>query len=63
MLVGTEDANSPIYGLDYVPLDFIRADKTNLTYDVCVGCNHWLVSRESGKHVQHFAGYLNKIVQ
>lgn len=40
MLAGTADGNSPILGLDYVPLEFLRLGKTNLTYDVCVGCNH-----------------------
>lgn len=41
MLVGSADENSPIYGLDYVPLEFIRLHKTNLTYEVCVGCDHF----------------------
>ena len=41
MLAGTADTNSPILGLDYVPLEFLRLGKTNLTYDVCVGCNHY----------------------
>ena len=41
MLVGSADENSPIYGLDYVPLEFLRLHKTNLTYEVCVGCDHF----------------------
>ena len=41
VLVGTNDENSPIYGLDYVPLEFLRLNKTNLTYEVCVGCDHF----------------------
>jgi pimeloyl-ACP methyl ester carboxylesterase len=42
MLVGSADTNSPIFGLDYVPLEFARLGKTNLTYEVCVGCDHFL---------------------
>jgi pimeloyl-ACP methyl ester carboxylesterase len=41
MLVGSADVNSPIYGLDYVPLEFLRRGKKNLTYEVCVGCDHF----------------------
>jgi dienelactone hydrolase len=41
MLAGSADNNSPIYGLDYVPLEFARLGKENLTYDVCIGCNHF----------------------
>lgn len=41
MVVGSADSNSPIYGLDYVPLEFSRLGKRNLTYEVCVGCDHF----------------------
>jgi len=34
MAVGSNDSNSPIYGLDYVPLEFLRLGKKNLTYKV-----------------------------
>ena len=47
MLAGTADKNSPILGLDYVPLEFLRLGKTNLTYDVCIGCDHFQKMVES----------------
>lgn len=47
MIVSTADENSPIYGLDYVKLDFIRLGKTNLTYNTCVACDHFLNSTDS----------------
>lgn len=47
MLVGSADGNSPIYGLDYVPLEFARLRKENLTYEVCVGCDHFQTIVES----------------
>jgi len=62
MIVSTADNNSPIYGLDYVELDFIRLGKTNLTYVPCVGCDHYLNSTENGKVVSH-GDYLAKILK
>jgi len=62
MIVSTADTNSPIYGLDYVELDFIRLGKTNLTYAPCVGCDHYLNSTENGKVVSH-GDYLAKILK
>lgn len=66
LVVGTADNNSPIYGLDYVPLEFIRLGKTNLTYDVCVGCDHGQTiiasenSSQNGKSL--YPDYVTKIV-
>lgn len=60
MIVATADSNSPIYGLDYVPLDFLRLGKKNLTYDTCVGCNHYLISQEQGQAVHH--SYMDKLL-
>jgi pimeloyl-ACP methyl ester carboxylesterase len=42
LVASSADKSSPIFGLDYVPLEFIRLGKNNLTYDVCVGCDHLL---------------------
>ncbi|HTE27293.1 alpha/beta hydrolase family protein [Flavitalea sp.] len=60
MVAATADNSSPIYGLDYVPLEFLRLGKTNLTYDACVGCNHYLSGIDDGKQVSH--DYLRKIL-
>jgi hypothetical protein len=60
MVAATDDTSSPVYGLDYVLLDFIRLGKTNLTYEPCVGCNHYLTSIDNGKQVSH--DYLQKIL-
>jgi len=61
MIAGTADENSPVYGLDYVQLDFIRLGKNNLTYEPCVGCDHYLNSTQHGKTVNHTAEYFEKI--
>ncbi|QHV95692.1 alpha/beta hydrolase family protein [Spirosoma endbachense] len=60
MIAASQDGSSPIYGLDYVRLEFLRLGKTNLVYDTCVGCNHYLVSPESSKTVG--PSYIDKIL-
>lgn len=62
MLVGTGDDNSPVLGLDYVLLDFIRLGKTNLQYETCVGCDHWLNLTTENESVNYFDEYLEKIL-
>ena len=51
MIVATADDHSPVYGLDYLKLDFIRLGKTNLTYDPCVGCDHFLNNADGAKQL------------
>ena len=63
MIAGTADSSSPVYGLDYVELDFIRLGKINLTYSPCVGCDHYLNSTENGKVINHGDDYLVKILK
>ncbi|KAA6438744.1 hypothetical protein FEM33_15930 [Dyadobacter flavalbus] len=60
MIAASQDESSPIYGLDYVRLEFLRLGKTNLVYDTCVGCNHYLSSSESNKDVN--VSYVDKIL-
>lgn len=60
MIAASRDDSSPIYGLDYVRLEFLRLGKTNLVYDTCVGCNHYLVSAENNKSTG--TSYVDKIL-
>lgn len=60
MIAASQDDSSPIYGLDYVRLEFLRLGKTNLVYDTCVGCNHYLVS--SGGVKTNGPSYIDKIL-
>ena len=57
LLDGSADRNNPILQSDYVMLEFLRLGKTNLTYHVFPGCDHWFheVVVEDGKekHVSH----------
>ncbi len=56
-LNGSADRNCPILQSDYIKLEFLRLGKTNLTYRVLPGCDHWLheVVLEDGKekHISH----------
>jgi len=38
--VATNDESAPIESSYLIPLEFARLGKTNLTYKVCVGCDH-----------------------
>ncbi|UTA66470.1 S9 family peptidase [Emticicia sp. 21SJ11W-3] len=60
MIAATRDDSSPIYGLDYVRLEFMRLGKTNLVYDTCVGCNHYLVNADTGQSTG--ISYVDKIL-
>jgi len=53
MIVSTADDNSPIFGLDYVELDFIRLGKTNLIYDTCVSCDHYFNRTDTSRTASH----------
>ena len=59
MLGGSADRNSPILQSDYVMLEFLRLGKTNLTYHVFPGCDHWfyeaVIQDGKEKHVSHRA--------
>lgn len=60
MIAASQDDSSPIYGLDYVRLEFLRLGKTNLIYDTCVGCNHYLNGPENSKPTS--GSYIDKIL-
>jgi len=56
---GTADHNSPVLQSDYIMLEFLRLGKTNLTYIVLPGVNHWLsetIETDEGReHISHRA--------
>ena len=63
MVVGSADSNSPILGLDYVPLEFARLGKKNLTYEVCVGCDHFQTIIESADEKERGKNVGNEITE
>ncbi len=54
---GSNDRSSPILQADYVKLEFIRLGKTNLTYHVLPGSDHWfsetIVENGEEQHLSH----------
>lgn len=47
--VATKDKSAPIESSYLIPLEFARLKKTNLTYKVCVGCDHgFSITSENG---------------
>ncbi len=61
MVAASQDNSSPIYGLDYVRLEFMRLGKTNLVYDTCVGCNHYLVDANTGQSTE--TNFIDRILR
>lgn len=47
--LGTEDESSPIESNYLIPLEFARLGKTNLTFNVCVECDHGFKNVKTGK--------------
>jgi hypothetical protein len=63
---GSADRNNPILQSDYVMLEFLRLGKTNLTYHVIPGADHWFneTIEEEGerKHISHRKDAFNFIL-
>ena len=47
--LGTEDESSPIESNYLIPLEFDRLGKKNLSFNVCVGCDHGFVNVKTQK--------------
>ncbi len=50
--VGTQDKSAPIDTTYLIPLEFARLGKKNLTYKICVGCDHGFNIKKSGKTIR-----------
>ena len=65
VLSGTTDRNQPILQADYTMLEFLRRGKTNLTYEVLPGVDHFLyeVVVENGeeKGISHRDEAFNRV--
>ena len=48
--LGTEDESSPIESNYLIPLEFARLGKKNLSFNVCVGCDHGFENVDTGKN-------------
>lgn len=49
--VSSKDESAPIESSYLIPLEFARLNKTNLSYNVCIGCNHsFMIVNENGTY-------------
>jgi dienelactone hydrolase len=65
VIANGNDENSPISGLDYIKLDFLRENKTNLTYKVYPNCDHWFIdqktkNRKMGEMIEYVINWIEK---
>lgn len=50
--VATNDESAPIESTYLIPLEFARLGKINLSYKVCVGCDHGFNSKDEAGNIQ-----------
>ena len=59
LITAGKDKNSPILGADYVPLEFLKNSKTNLTYKVYPNCDHYFIDkRNNSRRLNEMIEYL-----
>lgn len=51
---GTKDESTPIETAYLLPFQFMQKRKENLTFNVCIDCNHGYVKKDNGKEVRHW---------
>jgi len=51
---GTKDESTPIETAYLLPIQFMQKRKENLTFDVCIDCNHGYVEKDKEKETKHW---------
>ena len=51
---GTKDESTPIETAYLLPIQFMQKRKVNLTFDVCIDCNHGYVEKNNEKEIKHW---------
>jgi len=51
---GTKDESTPIETAYLLPVQFMQKRKENLTFDVCINCNHVYVEKDKEKEIKHW---------
>ena len=61
--VATNDESAPIESSYLIPLEFARLGKTNLSYNVCVGCDHGFnVKNQDGSIQRNWNRIFNQFI-
>lgn len=53
-LFATEDESTPIETAYLLPIQFIQHRKDNLTFEICMGCDHTYREKKEGKTLNHW---------
>ena len=62
--VATNDRSAPIESTYLIPLEFARLGKTNLTYNVCIGCDHGFNSQnDDGSTKRNWKRIFNEFIK
>ena len=62
--VASKDKSAPIESSYLIPLEFARLKKNNLTYKVCVGCNHgFSIINEDGNNQNKWRKIFNDFIK
>lgn len=58
----TEDESTPIETAYLLPVQFMQQRKENLTFEVCIGCDHGYVVEKNGKKISHWTKTFKKFM-
>jgi len=53
-MFATEDESTPIETAYLLPIQFMEKRKTNLTFKVCINCNHSYIEKSGEKKINHW---------
>ncbi|WP_405205366.1 hypothetical protein [Aquimarina sp. LLG6339-5] len=62
-LFGTEDESTPIETAYLLPVKFIENRKENLTFEVCIGCDHSYKEKIEEKQKSHWSEQFTKFIE
>ncbi|WP_271766058.1 hypothetical protein [Aquimarina algiphila] len=51
---GTQDESTPIETAYLIPIQFMQLKKNNLTFDICIGCDHTYTEKNNDKITKHW---------
>ncbi|WP_299188453.1 hypothetical protein [uncultured Aquimarina sp.] len=62
-LFGTEDESTPIETAYLLPIKFIENRKENLTFEVCIGCDHSYKEKIKEEQTSHWSKQFTKFIE
>ncbi len=62
-LFASEDESTPIETAYLLPIQFMEKRKPNLTFEVCIGCDHGYVQKSEKDETQHWSRLFRKFLE